>query len=192
KGLMLSVNGLQDLVCQTHPFSQLLHDAIQLAFDNDITCVHVPMNGEKGLSGQIRNEDLYHAYPYPDKPMDMTISGQNIKDILEYSYSHLDFVNEQLSLTIIDETLCTMWQGFNYEIDMNQEPGQRVMLDQIDLTKSYRVTMTDYCYRNYKNYLKNAIIHESYDETMSTLIAEKLRDPNYRISCSDNFVVKNR
>ena len=25
-------------------------------------------------------------------------------------------------------------------IDMNQEPGQRVMLDQIDLTKSYRVT----------------------------------------------------
>ncbi|ORO11557.1 hypothetical protein B8A02_11265, partial [Staphylococcus aureus] len=59
----------------------------------------------------------------------------------------------------IDETLCTMWQGFNYEIDMNQEPGQRVMLDQIDLTKSYRVTMTDYCYRNYKNYLKNAIIH---------------------------------
>ena len=54
-----------------------------------------------------------------------------------------------------------MWQGFNYEIDMNQEPGQRVMLDQIDLTKSYRVTMTDYCYRNYKNYLKNAIIHES-------------------------------
>ena len=62
KGLMLSVNGLQDLVCQTHPFSQLLHDAIHLAFDNDITCVHVPMNGEKGLSGQIRNEDLYHAY----------------------------------------------------------------------------------------------------------------------------------
>ncbi|PTK07579.1 bifunctional metallophosphatase/5'-nucleotidase, partial [Mammaliicoccus sciuri] len=39
KGLMLSVNGLQDLVCQTHPFSQLLHDAIHLAFDNDITCV---------------------------------------------------------------------------------------------------------------------------------------------------------
>ncbi|MFA0980455.1 hypothetical protein ACCB38_08390, partial [Staphylococcus aureus] len=36
------------------------------------------------------------------------------------------------------------------------------------------------------------IIHESYDETMSTLIAEKLRNPNYRISCSDNFVVKNR
>ena len=25
---------------------------------------------------------------------------------------------------------------------------------------------------------------------MSTLIAEKLRNPNYRISCSDNFVVK--
>ncbi len=53
KGLMLSVNGLQDLVCQTHPFSQLLHDAIHLAFDNGIICVHVPMNGEKGLSGHI-------------------------------------------------------------------------------------------------------------------------------------------
>ncbi len=46
------------------------------------------------------------------------------------------------------------------------------MLDQIDLTKSYRVTMTDYCYRNYKNYLKMLLYMNHFDETMSTLIAE--------------------
>ena len=188
--LNLTVNGLQDLVCQNHSFSQLLHDAIKLAFNNDITCVHVPMNGEKGLHGQIRNEDLYHAYPYPDKPMDMTVNGQNIKDMLEYSYSHLDFVDEQLSLTIIDETLCTMWQGFNYAIDMSRDPGHRVELENINLEKTYRITMTDYCFRNYKNYLKDAIVHESYEDTMSTLIAEKLKDPDYSIKCKENFIVR--
>lgn len=52
--------------------------------------------------------------------------------------------------------------------------------------------MIDYCYCNYKNYLKNVIIYELYDEIMSILIVEKLRDLNYYILCSDNFIVKNR
>lgn len=60
------------------------------------------------------------------------------------------------------------------------------------MSKSYRVIMIDYCYCNYKNYLKNVIIYELYDEIMSILIVEKLRDLNYYILCSDNFIVKNR
>ncbi len=50
--------------------------------------------------------------------------------------------------------------------------------------------MTDYCYRNYKNYLKNAIIHESYDETMSTL--QRIQEIRIIVFHHDNFVVKNR
>lgn len=188
--LNLAVNGLQDLVSTPHPFSQLLHDAIKLAYDNDITCVHVPRNGERGLVGQIQNKDLYEAYPYPDKPIDLTIKGQNIKDILEYSYAHLEFNQQTLSLTIIDETLCTIWQGFDYTIDMKEQPFNRVKLHNVDLTKSYRITMTDYCYRNYKNYLSGAIIHHATSETMSSLIAKSLNDPAYQVYVKDNFYVE--
>ena len=35
--------------------------------------------------------------------------------MLEYTYSYIQFEQNQLSMTIIDETLCTLWQGFDYE-----------------------------------------------------------------------------
>lgn len=187
--LNLAVGGLQDLIQGSHGFAQLLHDAINLSFNNDITCVHVPKNGERGIRGKITNRDLYEAYPYPDKPMDITVSGQNIKDILEYSYSHLEFEDETLSLTIIDETLCTMWQGFKYRVHMCNKPFHRVELLDIDTNKNYRITMTDYCYRNYKTYLKQAIIHNWYDETMTTLMAKKLSDSSYQPQLTENFEV---
>ena len=39
--------------------------------------------------------------------------------MLEYTYSYIQFEQNQLSMTIIDETLCTLWQGFDYEVDMS-------------------------------------------------------------------------
>ena len=57
----------------SHPFTQLLHDAIRLAYNYDISCVHIPKNGEEGLKGTIRNRDIYDAYPHPDKPIDITV-----------------------------------------------------------------------------------------------------------------------
>ncbi|MEJ7543002.1 5'-nucleotidase C-terminal domain-containing protein, partial [Staphylococcus intermedius] len=103
---------------------------------------HVPKNGEEGLHGIISNRQIYEAYPYPDKPVDLTIKGECIKGILEFSYSYLEFEKDTLKSTLIYETLCTFWQGFNYTVDMNQAPFNRVTLDGIDLNGLYRITMT--------------------------------------------------
>ena len=183
------VKDLAELVGQPHPFAQLLHDSIRLAYNYQISCVHIPRNGEEGLNGVITNRVLYDAYPYPDKPVDLTIKGECIKDILEFSYSYLEFESDTLKSTLIDETLCTFWQGFNYTIDMNQAPFNRVTLDGIDLNGLYRINMTDYCYRNYQAYLKDAIIHQTSESTMSTLIAKNLSDKHYSIELINNFKV---
>ena len=53
------------------------------------------------------NEDVYNAYPHPDKAID--IEAIKLK-MLEYTYSYIQFEQNQLSMTIIDETLCTLWQ----------------------------------------------------------------------------------
>lgn len=171
----LEINGIEEIICKPHPFAQLLHDGIRNAYDYKISCVHIPKNGEEGLSGIIRNRDLYDAYPHPDKPVDLTVKGKNIKDIIEYSYSHIEFEQGTLSLTIVDETLFTFWQGFNYTVDMNKEPYHRVEIEDLDSERMYRITMTDYCYRNYKEYLEDAIIHETYGETMGGLIRNNLK-----------------
>ena len=38
-----------------------------------------------------------------------------------------------------------------------------------------QLTMTDYCYRNYKMYLQEAIVHDTYSETMGGLIRKNLK-----------------
>jgi 2',3'-cyclic-nucleotide 2'-phosphodiesterase/3'-nucleotidase len=45
----------------------------------------------------------------------------------------------------------------------------------------YRVSMTDYCYRNYKQYLEQAVIHETGEITMVELISRNLKDDQYKI-----------
>lgn len=183
------IEGLDDVITQPHPFTQLLHDSIHRAYNYDISCVHLPTNGEKGLSESVTNKELYEAYPHPDVPMDLTIKGKHIKMLLEYSYAHITFHNKALSSTIIDETLCTFWQGVDYTIDMNAEPFERVTLNNINLDYVYRVTMTDYCFRNYRQLLEDAIIHDKGETTMVELIANNLKDKDYRIECKQTFNV---
>ncbi|WP_085060680.1 bifunctional metallophosphatase/5'-nucleotidase [Staphylococcus haemolyticus] len=186
----LQVNGLEDLLSSPHPFIQLLHDSLHLAYENNITCINVPKNGEKGLKGIVTNEDVYNAYPHPDKAIDITLRGHQIKKMLEYTYSYIQFEQDQLSMTIIDETLCTLWQGFDYEVDMLAPRFDRVNIKNIELDEKYRVTMTDYCYRNYRQYLEDeSTLHSTYDRPMSSLIAEKLNQPNYYLKLDSNFSV---
>ena len=180
---------MSDVITKPHPFTQLLHDSIRLAYDYDISCVHLPTSGEEGLNGIITNEDLFNAYPHPDVPVDLTMKGQQIHDILEYCYSHIAFSDGALSLTIVDETLCTFWQGVNYTIDMNAEPYHRVTLENIKLDHMYRVSMTDYCYRNYKQYLEDAVIHETGEITMVELIARNLKDNDYHIEQNKHLML---
>ena len=172
QGVNVTVDGLADVICKPHKFTQLLHDSIRLKYNYDISCVHLPTNGESGLTESVTNGSLYYAYPHPDVPVDLTLKGQHIKDILEYGYSHIEFSDGKLSLTIIDETLCTFWQGVDYTIDMNAKPFDRVTLNNIKLDHVYRVSMTDYCYRNYRQYLENAVIHDTGDVTMFELISK--------------------
>ncbi|RIO94491.1 bifunctional metallophosphatase/5'-nucleotidase [Staphylococcus haemolyticus] len=187
----LDVNGLEDLLSKPHPFTQLLHDSLHLAFDNEITCANVPKNGEKGLKGIVTNEDVYNAYPHPDKAIDITLKGHQIKKMIEYTYSYIQFEHKQLSMTIIDETRCTMWQGFDYIVDMSAPRFNRVTLKGLELDKHYRVTMTDYCYRNYRQYLESeSTLHSTYEQPMSTLIATRLNQSDFNLNVDANFIVK--
>ncbi|WP_210125533.1 bifunctional UDP-sugar hydrolase/5'-nucleotidase [Staphylococcus sp. GDY8P85P] len=191
KKVNLEVNGLEDLLSKPHPFTQLLHDSLHLAFDNEITCANVPKNGEKGLKGIVTNEDVYNAYPHPDKAIDITLKGHQIKKMIEYTYSYIQFEHKQLSMTIIDETRCTMWQGFDYIVDMSAPRFNRVTLKGLELDKHYRVTMTDYCYRNYRQYLESeSTLHSTCDQPMSTLIATRLNQSDVNLNVDANFIVK--
>ncbi|MGZ9807727.1 hypothetical protein ACTMNS_07705 [Staphylococcus haemolyticus] len=74
--------------------------------------------------------------------------------------------------------------------DMSAPRFDRVNIKNIELDEKYRVTMTDYCYRNYRQYLEDeSILHSTYDRPMSSLIAEKLNQPDYYLKLDSNFSV---
>ncbi len=53
----------------------------------------------------------------------------------------------------------------------------------------YRVSMTDYCYRNYRQYLEDAVIHETGEITMVELISRNLKNQDYQIQQKQTFEV---
>ncbi|MFZ8102314.1 bifunctional metallophosphatase/5'-nucleotidase, partial [Staphylococcus arlettae] len=69
------------------------------------------------------------------------------------------------------------------------QPFNRVTLNNINLNHMYRVSMTDYCYRNYQSYLENAVIHDKHSITMNDLIADNLSNDSYQIQQKQQFKV---
>ena len=53
----------------------------------------------------------------------------------------------------------------------------------------YRVSMTDYCYRNYRQYLENAVIHDTDNITMVELISRNLKNNTYQLRQKQTFNV---
>ncbi|MCS4486647.1 bifunctional metallophosphatase/5'-nucleotidase [Staphylococcus americanisciuri] len=171
----LEFESVSVLLQRRHPFIQLLSDVIKQVVLCDITCVHIPLPTSTGLQDCLRNEDIYHAYPHPDKPLDIELTGADIKRLIESAAAQLIVKDQQV---IFDETqdptLFQFWSGFNYTLDMSQPKYKRVVDFELHETDTYRVVMTDYCYRHYRHLLSQAVIHERYVITMPELILERL------------------
>lgn len=171
-----SVDDFDALFKSSHAFIQLLHKSMRRQFDRDITCVHVANSNVKGLSGKLTNEDIYNSYPHPDKPLDITISGQSILTMLEYAVSHIE-ENEagKVELNHMDTTLFPFFEGVSYDVDLDKPMFNRVTLKNINVDHHYRISMTDYCYRNYAHLFQDHVIHEHGKKSMPELIKETLK-----------------
>ncbi|MDO5375989.1 MAG: bifunctional UDP-sugar hydrolase/5'-nucleotidase [Staphylococcus rostri] len=172
----LGFESFAELLQQRHPFIRLLSDAIKQAVSCDITCVHLPLPTSKGLEGSIHNKDIYHVYPHPDKPLDIALKGADIKRLIEHSAAQLIVKAQQATLDASqDPTLFQFWSGFDYTIDMSRPKYDRVVDFGLNETYTYRVAMTDYCYRHYRQQLTQAVIHQSHPVTMPELMTELLQ-----------------
>ncbi|UXR70141.1 bifunctional metallophosphatase/5'-nucleotidase [Staphylococcus sp. IVB6246] len=172
----LSYESFSPLLQHRHPFIQLLSDAMKLAVPSDVTCVHVPLPTSKGLSGELHSEEIYQTFPHPDKPLDVSLSGAEIKRLIEHSAALLSVDEQQVTIEETqDPTLYQFWTGFHYTIDVSRPKYQRVVDFALNENYTYRVAMTDYCYRHYRHLLKNIVIHQRMPQTVPELVAELLR-----------------
>ena len=116
--------------------------------------------GSNGIipKGDITVGNIAGIYIYENFLNAVKLTGQQIKDYLEYSANYYNVIDED---TVDTESLINpdvrgynydMAQGFYYDIDLTKEPGERIInlrnLDgtPFDLTKSYSVTLNSYRY----------------------------------------------
>lgn len=164
----------EELLKHPHPFIELLHESIQNEHPTDISCVHLPLPSSKGCVTPLQHEDIFNIYPHPDHLIDMTLSGEVIKMLIEKSVAYLHSENDALTLNRIDPTHFLFWKGFDFTIDVSKPVNKRVTQFSLKRDYTYRVIMTDYCYRHYRQYLEHAAMHYVSKISMPELIIKRL------------------
>lgn len=164
-----------ELLIQPHPYIQLLHQSLNHETEIPLTCVHLPLPNTKGLKGRLKNEDVYNSYPHPDKPIDLTLKGSEIKRLIEESVSHLELEKGQWTLKDTDPTHFLFWSGFTYTVDMSKPSNARVTDFELREDYCYRVVTTDYIYRHYRHLLSEAVVHQTFPSTMPELLVREIQ-----------------
>lgn len=167
----------KELIEYPHPFIELLHESIHHDYPTDITCVHLPLPSSKGCVTPLNYEDVFHVYPHPDHLIDITLSGEVIKMLIEKSVAYLHVENGTLTLNGIDPTHFLFWRGFDFTVDVSKPVNHRVIQISLKQDYTYRVMMTDYCFRHYRQYLEHVPMHHVSKISMPELLMKRLSSP---------------
>ncbi|HBV03377.1 MULTISPECIES: bifunctional metallophosphatase/5'-nucleotidase [Mammaliicoccus] len=189
--VILDYKDIKDLFIEPHVFIQCIQNSMQRAFNNvDFVCAQIGNPEGKGLRGEIQNKDVYHSYIHTDKPIKITLSGKEIKRILERTATALSNQNGEVYYNeeILEPTLMTVWKGFNYTVNINKPIGHRIVMEDVDLESEYIVVMTDYLYRNVKNIISGNDYVMS-KKTVIEYIIEELSETKGRIELDHHFEI---
>ncbi|MDC7235504.1 MAG: 5'-nucleotidase C-terminal domain-containing protein [Spirochaetales bacterium] len=136
--------------------------------------------------GDITVGNIAGIYIYENFLNALEMTGQQIKDYLEYSSSYFNVITEETvdSVPLVNPDVrgynYDMAQGFYYEIDLTKEPGDRIVnmknLDgsAFDLGKTYNVTLNSYRYNGGGGHLAAAGLMEGTELNAETTYISQL------------------
>ncbi|PNZ38657.1 bifunctional metallophosphatase/5'-nucleotidase [Mammaliicoccus vitulinus] len=189
--VILDYKHLTDLYSKPHKYTECIQNSMSRAFsDADFICAQIGNPIGNGLRGELKVKDIYKSYVHTDKPVKIKLTGKEIKRILERTATALYKEDNTIKYNeeILEPTLMTVWKGFKYTIDLSKPVGNRVILHNIDLEKSFNVIMTDYLFRHV-----NKIISEStYERSKKTVIEymiEELEETKGKFELKHDFEV---
>lgn len=150
------------------PYLNLIH-TITLKYGQAQISFAAPLNSNGNIkAGDLIYNDLMAIYPYENQIYTAELTGAEIKNYLEYSYSLWikDFRTDGHVLNIVSgdnpRTGEKRWSfrkpsfnfdsaaGINYSVDITKPYGSRIYISSLadgsafDLDKTYRVAMTSY------------------------------------------------
>jgi 2',3'-cyclic-nucleotide 2'-phosphodiesterase (5'-nucleotidase family) len=82
-------------------------------------------------AGDFMKKDVAYIYKYPNTLMGVNITGENLKAYMEWSASYYNTYHSGDLTVSFDENIrgynYDMFSGIDYEIDISQEPGSRIV-----------------------------------------------------------------
>ncbi|MGZ2369040.1 bifunctional metallophosphatase/5'-nucleotidase [Ancylomarina sp. YFZ004] len=145
------------------PFVDLIHN-IQLDLTDADISFTAPLSFNASIdSGKLEVRDLFKLYRFENLLYTMNLSGQEIKDFLEYSYAKwFQQMKKKTDPMLFIESsergnrLSTMFfnydsaEGIDYELNLKQEKGNRIRIIKMsngqpfDFNKTYKVALNSY------------------------------------------------
>jgi len=145
------------------PFVDLIHN-IQLDLAAADISFTAPLSFNASIdSGMLEVRDLFKLYRFENLLYTMNLTGQEIKDFLEFSYDKWfrQMKNESDPMLFIESSerghrLSTMFfnydsaEGIDYVLDLKKDKGQRISISKMtngepfDLNKTYKVALNSY------------------------------------------------
>ncbi|MCZ4693508.1 bifunctional metallophosphatase/5'-nucleotidase [Ancylomarina euxinus] len=145
------------------PFVDLIHN-IQLDLADAEISFTAPLSFNASIdSGMLEVRDLFKLYRFENLLYTMNLSGQEIKDFLEYSYDKWfrQMQKKTDPMLFIESSekgnrLSTMFfnydsaEGIDYELDLKKEKGNRIRIIKMsngqpfNLGKTYKVALNSY------------------------------------------------
>ena len=135
---------------------QALYDATGLDHITvDMSATSVVVNGNYTASaGQLSMKNIYQMYRYDNTLYLLALTGQEIKDILEFNAENrlsASVSNGSVSYTTIgDDFTNPIFYGLDFQYDMAQDAGERVVItgfdngNAFDLNKTYVFAVNNY------------------------------------------------
>ena len=202
------------------PFVDLIHN-IQLDLADADVSFTAPLSFNASIdSGMLEVRDLFKLYRFENLLYTMNLSGQEIKDFLEFSYDKWFRKMEKKTdpMLFIESSergnrLSTMFfnydsaEGIDYELDLRKEKGQRIQIIKMsngvafDLNKMYKVALNSYRGNGGGGHLTEGA-GLSKDELAKRLINSTTKDLRFYlmkwiekkkvvdVSCNNNWRVK--
>jgi len=153
--------------------------------------------------GPVQVKDVYKMYRYENFLYTVLMTGQQIKDFLEFSARYFELKNGQV---VTNPKMAgynyDMAEGIGYRIDLRRPVGQRIVHltdlrtnQPLDLKKTYKVTMNSYRATGGGGHMaaaqaQNAPIIFKSDQEIRNLIIEFLKEKKViRIKANNNWKI---
>lgn len=147
-----NINELNNKIAELYGASKILDSGHPLAADISLASVGV---SEQLKEGDFYVKDAYKLFKYNNSQCMVVMSGQQIKDLLEYNAENRYEIkpnNEGQKTAVLkgDKFTCPIIYGINFKYCLDKPVGNKVVIDgfpdgrALDLSKNYLVAINSY------------------------------------------------